>query len=146
MNTNTLHIKNNKGLGKANFFVVSAILFVIQFVILYVILKTPVTEFSQNIIKTFVFSFLTISPFYAFLVLFRTIKKKERLLTVKQLFVFILFSLGFFIFTFASDSALLALQQDIDKIPSNIFCFLVIVVYLVLQHILLVRKYRKRKG
>lgn len=144
MNTNTLHVKNSKGLGKANFFMVSAVLFVIQFIILYAILKTPVTEFSQNIIKTFVFSFLTISPFYAFLVLFRIIKKKEGLLTIKQMFSFILFSLGFFIFTIASDYALLTLQLDIDKIPSNIFCFLVMVVYLVLQHILLVRKHRNR--
>lgn len=142
MNTNTLHIKNTKGLSKANFFMVSAFLFIIQFIILYVILKTPVTEFSQNIIKTFVFSFITISPFYAFLVLFRIIKKKEYLLTIKQLFVFIIFSLGFFIFTFASDYALVALQMDFDKIPSNIFCFLVMVVYLVLQHVLLVRKHR----
>lgn len=144
MRTESIQLNKSKVFGKNTFFTVSAILMLVQVIILYMVLKTPITEFSQNIIKTFIFSFITISPFYAFLALFRVIKKKDRLMTIKQLVVFVLFALGFFIFNFAADSALVALGLDVDKIPSNIFCFLVMLLYLVLQHVYLVMRHRKQ--
>lgn len=145
MNTESMKIKDYK-VWVSNFFFISTVLVFAEIIILYMVLKTPVTEFSQNIIKTFIFSALTISPFYALLVLLRVIKKKDRIMTVKQLTVFVLFALGFFIFTFAADSLLIATSLDIDKIFSNIFCFLVMGTYFVLQHIFLVRKNRKNRS
>lgn len=131
--------------NKNKFYIVAAVLIFIQALVLYMIMKTPVTGFSQNIIKTFIFTFLTISPFYSLLVLFRVVKKSERLLTLKQILVFVLFSLGFFIFTFVSDLALVSLDADIEKIPSNVVCFLIIIIYFICQHVFLVRKHRKQK-
>ena len=142
MSLDITNVAEKRNGNDVRFFGISFLLILIQVVILYAVMKTPVTEFSQNIIKTFIFAFLTISPFYSLLVLYRTIKRKDRILTLKQLFVFVVFSLGFFIFTFVSDYMLVATNRDLDKIPSNIICFIVMLIYMVIQHIFLIRKSR----
>lgn len=130
---------------KSKFAVITGAVLFVELLCLYLLMKTPITEFSQNILKTFIFGFLTITPVYAYLVLLRFIRKKERALTAKQLSIFVLFFLGFMLFAFVADSFLVKMGWDIDKIPSNIFCFAAMAVYLILQHVFLVRKFRKKE-
>lgn len=142
MSLDIIKVADKKKGKEVRFFLVSFLVILLQVVILYAVIKTPVTEFSQNIIKTFIFAIITISPFYSLLILYRTIKSKETIATLKQLFVFVAFSLGFLIFIFVSDYILVATNRDLDKIPSNIFCFIVMLVYIITQHIFIIRKYR----
>ncbi|AMW80526.1 hypothetical protein AMD27_16550 (plasmid) [Acinetobacter sp. TGL-Y2] len=125
-------VKSDK-MGK--FFLISLIVIFFESVAYYFLMKTPVSEFSQNILKTYIFTVLAATPFYSYLFLFRMVKKKDRIRSIKQIMAFFVFSLAFVNFAFFVDSILIATSRDIEKIPANIFCFLVIIVFIIIQNI-----------
>lgn len=127
-------VKSDK-IGK--FFFISLIIIFFESVACYFLMKTPVSEFSQNILKTYIFTVLAATPFYSYLFLFRIVKKKDRIRSVKQMVAFFIFSLAFVNFAFLVDFILINTNRDVEKIPANIFCFFVILVFILIQNILI---------
>jgi uncharacterized BrkB/YihY/UPF0761 family membrane protein len=133
-------VVNNIVRNRLKFILICLLVIFLELILIKLSARTPITEFSQNMLKTSIFTSITILPLYVFVVLYRFLNKKNRYKTLKQIMSFIIFLLGVIAFSFIIDFVLVELDRDLSDIASNAICFSVMIIYLILQHIFIIRK------
>ena len=106
-----------------------------------VLMRTPITEFSQNLLKTTIFLLLTLSPIYLYILVYRFSKRIGLVLTIYQIAWFLVYAIGLFIISIAVDKVLTMTGYDIHKIAANILALVILITYVIIQHIFVIRRY-----
>lgn len=99
----------------------------------FIFSKEFVSSFSHNLIKTTGAVYLCLIILYAFIVLYRFLAKRKRLLTFKEILITLVFLFGLYDLALLADKILVLTDRDLDAMPSNIITYILILLFLLFQ-------------
>lgn len=124
-------------LSNSKYFKIISVILIVNIITAFTFSTELITSFSQNLVKTTAAVYLCLAVFYSFILLHRFANKTKLILTAKEFLLTFTFLFIIYNCALAIDKLLVVLNRDLEAIPSNIFCYSVIVLFLIFQKILL---------
>lgn len=129
-------VENPSPINNGKFFKITGMMFIVGWIVAIALPTGVHTSLTQNIVKTTLVVYIGFSIFYSFICLYRVLAKKKIIRTLKEILLTLVFMLWLYNILVLIDMPLMAMNRDLEAVPSNIIAFSLIAVFLIFQAIL----------
>lgn len=123
----------NFGMSNAKFFKVLSGIAIILITFAISCTTEFKTSFAQNLVKTTGAVYVCLGIIYTFILLYRFSRKKNLILTLKEVLLTVVFITGVYNLALLTDNVLTVTNRDLEAMPSNVITYSIIVIFLIFQ-------------